>query len=100
MNGSATTSDFYIGRFAAFAGLQSGDVTGLRDHALFAAVEVATERLDRELRGSGAPAQLLHEWQPYLAALDAVRRAPSSANAEALRVAVDGWQTALADTKW
>jgi hypothetical protein len=44
----------YIGRFSAFAGLQSGDVTGLREHALFAAVEVGTERLDRELRGSGA----------------------------------------------
>jgi hypothetical protein len=82
----------YIGRFSTFAGLQSGDVTGLREHALFAAVEVGTERLDRELRGSGAPAKLLNQWQLYLAALDVMRGAPRPDNAGALRAAVGGWQ--------
>ena len=67
---------------------------------LFAAVEVGTERLDRELSGSGAPAKLLNQWRLYLAVLDVVRGVPSSANAEALRAAVGGWQAVIAGAKW
>lgn len=90
----------YVGRFGGFAHRLGDRAAALLSADPFAVVDLATDRLTRELQFATPPNQILEAWQLYLDALDRVRHAPTVQNIDALRLATARWQTTLASTNW
>ena len=67
----------------------------LKGFAVFVAVKLGTTRLSSELQLADTPNDLMQTWQLYRDALDRATQAPTSANADTLRSAIDTWQVTL-----